>query len=265
VTDIVNATTSDEARRLTERIRLVAANVAENVQKLRELVTEARESNAHEVLGYASWTAYLKDVFGDEPLRLARDVRQELVAELSAQGMSTRAIAPIVGVSQKTVDRDVRGESNDSPDLPPRADDWVVSDKFFCDSCGAEFGTDRLNETTTGKYCNECQDNRVLADLSNGEIVPTVTEVTETHTVKTVTGLDGKTYQQTQPRKQNRRALTDTARDAGWELRKAVERIERIREDDRYSRNKEEVATHLRSHLTYVIESCQGLLDDLNQ
>ena len=80
------------ARRLTERIRLIAQNVADNVEKLRELVAEAKDSNAHVALGYASWTAYLQDVFGDEPLRLARDVRQELVAELTAQGMSSREI-----------------------------------------------------------------------------------------------------------------------------------------------------------------------------
>lgn len=34
---------------------------------------------------------------------------------LANEGMSTRAIAPIVGASQKTVDRDIRGESFDSP------------------------------------------------------------------------------------------------------------------------------------------------------
>lgn len=102
----------EAARRLTERIRLIAQNVADNVEKLRELVKQAKESDAHVALGYASWTAYLTDVFGDEPLRLARDVRQELVAELAAQGMSTRAIAPIVGASQRTVANDVSSSAH---------------------------------------------------------------------------------------------------------------------------------------------------------
>jgi len=225
--------TPDTARRLTERIRLVAQNVADNVEKLRELVSEARESNVHEVLGYVSWTAYLKDVFGDEPLRLARDVRQELVAELSAQGLSTRAIAPIVGVSVGTIHTDRQVFSSEHVPPAPEPADHARS---------INYTTGEVTEPVTG-----------------------VTEVTETHTVKTVTGLDGKTYKAAQPKKPNRRALTDTARDAGWELRKAVERLERIREDDRYSRNKEEVATQLRSHLTYAIESCQGTLDDLTQ
>lgn len=48
-----------------------------------------------------------------------------IVADLAEQGMSTRAIAPVVGASQKTVDRDVRtiaGESSDSPAPVPTFD-----------------------------------------------------------------------------------------------------------------------------------------------
>lgn len=227
-----------DARRLTERIRLVAVTVSDNLDKLKSLVVEAREGNVHIVLGYASWTAYLADVLGQTPLRLERDVRQELVAELSAQGMSTRAIAPIVGVSREQVRIDVAGDKK----LSPGALDAAI-DKWLEGPAGAVLDTD------------------------TGEVTypDPVTEVTETHTVKTVTGLDGKTYTPTPPKKPNRRAITDTARDAGWEIRKAAERLERIREDDRYSRNREEVAAHLRSHLLYTIETCQGLLDDLNK
>lgn len=115
------------ARRRAERIRLLATAVAENLAKVRELVREAKAADDHLALGYSSWTAYLADLFGDEPLRLARDVRQELVAELAAQGMSTRAIAPIVGVAHKTVARDLEpGVSDDTPDAgaetPPLAE-----------------------------------------------------------------------------------------------------------------------------------------------
>lgn len=55
-------------------------------------------------------------------MRLARDERRDMVRMLADEGMSTRAIAPIVGASQKTVDRDIRDsptESNDSDE--PRA------------------------------------------------------------------------------------------------------------------------------------------------
>lgn len=57
-----------------------------------------------------------------------------------------------------------------------------------------------------------------------------------------------------------RSSLPEAASKAGWELRRAVERIERIVNDDRFTANKEQVATQLRSHLTYVEEAMPGLL-----
>ena len=173
-----------DARRLTERIRLMAMTVGDNIDKLKGLVSEARESEVHVALGYASWTAYLADVLGETPMRLERDVRQELVAELSAQGMSTRAIAPIVGVSQKTVDRDVR-ESNDSPVEPvtePAPDSYWSPETSF-----------------------------VGAHPITGEILDAPTTVTEVHTIKTVTGLDGKTYKTPEPRAPKPVATGDAA------------------------------------------------------
>lgn len=43
-------------------------------------------------------------------MRLARDERRDMVQLLAAEGMSTRAIAPIVGVSNKTVHQDLASE-----------------------------------------------------------------------------------------------------------------------------------------------------------
>lgn len=97
----------DRARHLTERIRLVARTYAEAKDKLVRLVAEAKDGNVHVALGYGSWTAYLSEVLGEEPLRLARDDRQDLVGILRSEGMSTRAIAPIVGVGKSTIDRDL--------------------------------------------------------------------------------------------------------------------------------------------------------------
>jgi transposase-like protein len=113
------ALTTDEARRLTERIRLAARTFAESRDKVIALVGEAKAGDAHTALGYPSWTAYLTDVLGDEPLRLPRDDRKEMVALLAAEGMSTRAIAPIVGASQSTIRDDVK-ELSSSTQFPER-------------------------------------------------------------------------------------------------------------------------------------------------
>lgn len=104
----------DAARRITERIRIVAVTFAESRQKLIDLVQEAKEGHAHIALGYASWTAYLAEVLGEEPLRLARDERRDMVQLLAAEGMSSRAIAPIVGANHNTVARDIASVSNDT-------------------------------------------------------------------------------------------------------------------------------------------------------
>jgi ParB-like chromosome segregation protein Spo0J len=63
-------------------------------------------------------------------------------------------------------------------------------------------------------------------------------------------------------RKPRRKPITDQALRAGWELRKAVERIDRVIGDDRFERNKEEITRHLRGHLTYAIEVIGRLQGD---
>lgn len=91
---------------LTERIRSVATDAADRVRELAALVAEAKAGNAHEALGFASWTAYLADVMSGAPLRLEPDERREVVGMLTDQGMSTRTIAPVVGVTKSEVSRD---------------------------------------------------------------------------------------------------------------------------------------------------------------
>lgn len=163
----------DAAQRRAERIRFHATNANEAMQSLQKLVHTARELEDHVTLGYASWPAYVTDLFGNEPLRLARDVRRELVAELADAGMSTRAIAPIVGVHHDTVATDIKAAvpvGNPTP-APVEVEGFTV-------------------------------------DQNTGEIIdgppihaePTVTEHTVTERVKTVTGLDGKEYKRPEPK-----------------------------------------------------------------
>lgn len=64
--------------------------------------------------------------------------------------------------------------------------------------------------------------------------------------------------------KPKRRPLPEAARDIGWDARRLAEKVQRLSDDDRFSANAEQVATHLRSHLTYAIEVYQDLLDRIN-
>ena len=213
---------ADAARRLTERIRIAAVNYSEAKEKLLRLVSEAKDGSAHVALGYASWTAYLADVMSEEPLRLARDERREVVQLLSDEGVPPKVISPIVGVSDRRV-RQLRSQG--------------------------------------GNYFHPEPAPTTRSAPSAPSPAPTPTKVT---------GMDGKAYSRPAPAPQpeapkpKRRPLAEQAQSAEWELVKAIERVERIVEDDRFAANKEVVTPHLRSHLTNAIDSCQGLLDRIS-
>lgn len=256
-----------DARRITERIRLTAFTARESLEKLQALVAEAQEGQAHLALGYASWTAYLADVLGDEPLRLPRDQRQQLVGYLAGEGMSTRAIAPIVGADQATVVRDLRrGDANASP--APRATEAgrdFPPEPVSVDPVTGEVHDDCPPDATTGGEVTPPVDQSVAAGAGVEEPGEAVEAISPTPPARpAVTGLDGKTYTRPEPRKAQRRSLVDDARDAGQELRKALDRVERIAADDRLARNKDEVAAHLRHHLDRAQEVCQDLSELIN-
>ena len=119
--EIVQQMTEADAHRLTERIRIAASNYTEAKAKVLRLVGEAKSGCAHVALGYKSWTAYLSDVLSDEPLRLAREDRRELVGKLADEGMTTRAIAPIVGATHSTVQADLREPTGRNLPVDPNA------------------------------------------------------------------------------------------------------------------------------------------------
>lgn len=234
--------TRDEAERLSSRIGLRLDTMADNWAGALPLIREAIERNAFSALGYASHGAYVSDRFGDSLAKLGMELRREIVRELTDAGLSTRAIAPVFGVSHKTIVKDRQAadvvpevppadsESFDpTPTLAPRDDDWSPTD------------VPGLNPIT-------------------GEVheAGDVQTVTETHTVKVVTGLDGKKYEQT-PKEPRRSSLVDDARNAGWQLRKAIERLQRIESDDRYRKNKVEITAALQPHLDFANEVISGL------
>jgi transposase len=104
--EIVEPLDKKSVEQLDRRIRLLVGTIHDQMVKLSELVTEAKRGNLHEALGFPSWTAYLADVFTVE-VRLDGEQRRELVAYLSGEGMSQRAIADVVGVDRKTVRKDL--------------------------------------------------------------------------------------------------------------------------------------------------------------
>lgn len=109
-----------EARRIDARIRAKVIAAVADIDAIRADVLEelqiARDDGVAEALGW-SWPAYLADVLAGAAILGDRGHRREIVAWLADEGMSTRAIAPIVGVDQATVVRDLAsGDASASPD-----------------------------------------------------------------------------------------------------------------------------------------------------
>lgn len=96
------------AERRAERIRLRLDTIADNYAAVLPMIREAMEARDDLALGYRSATEYVADRFGGALTQLGVDVRREVVRELTQAGMSTRAIARVIDVSNKTVHQDQR-------------------------------------------------------------------------------------------------------------------------------------------------------------
>jgi len=235
VSDLAPTTaTRDEAERLTERIRLTATNYVEARDKLEALLREAQDREVHAALGFASWTAYLAATFADQPMVLPTAERREIVGLLAAEGMSTRAIAPIVGASKSAVDRDRQVSRTGTP--APRHVDT------------------KTGEITETAGAGEAPTRAGFREDTSPAPVP-------------VTGLDGKTYTRPAapgPSTPKRRPLTDAFLDATYDLTKAVERLARLVEDDRFPQNAEKAAQRNRGDLLRARDSLAGVIAVLN-
>lgn len=129
-------------------------------------------------LGYESWDAYTSTEFGATRLKLPREERQESVASLRESGLSIRAIASGLGISDQTVQRDLSA--------------GVVN--HYTSPAPVEVEGMTVNPST----------GEVIEDT------PVQETHTETHQTKTVikpverlapvVGIDGKTYKRPEPK-----------------------------------------------------------------
>ena len=104
--------TERQAKALDKRIRSASDKLSNTTENLLNLLEEAAVGEIHVALGLPSWTAWFKDAVQVQVSD--RFQRKELVNLMSGKGMSQRAIAGTLGVSQKTVDRDLDGQEFES-------------------------------------------------------------------------------------------------------------------------------------------------------
>lgn len=208
----------------------------------------------HNTLGYASPGAYLADRFGGALGRLPVQVRRAAVHELTAAGLSTRAIAPVLGVSNYTVSKDRQsaesaGVRHLTPAQPPTiatAEGVVIAEQRHVE----------LDETDwdEGEIAEVMDDDNAGVTCSNEP----------TPEPKPITGMDGKTYQRPEPKPQRRNPLPDQFASASLNLTRAVARLVTLSGDDRLPQNREKVATANRSDLLRAIDALQRVVASLD-
>jgi len=104
------------------RRRARAGRIRQGIQSYISTLADVAAAYAErdwEVLGYESWEAYVDEEFGADRLRLTPEHRQKAVQELRLAGLSQRAIGSALGVSASTVNADLAGVQNRTPDEAP--------------------------------------------------------------------------------------------------------------------------------------------------
>lgn len=99
--------TREQAEQVTDDIRKAGKALATARTKFASAVKAAKDGNAHTALGFKSWPEYVATVFADMP-GLSKGDREYLTGFMAGEGMSTRAIARVLGVSQPTAHRMVK-------------------------------------------------------------------------------------------------------------------------------------------------------------
>lgn len=110
--EVVTDLTAEQARLLTDEIRTT-------LRTGHELIIKAFSGRAWAVLGYVSWDAYCAGEFAEARMvRLDREQRKEIAAEMHDAGMSNRAIASGIGVDPQTVANDFKSRAESSARAP---------------------------------------------------------------------------------------------------------------------------------------------------
>jgi len=101
---------SQDARRRRDQVKVLLTSMAEQTNTVGIILETAQTKRDYLALGYKSWTGYIVGEYAGVLEHLNRALRREVVGALTASGMSTRAIAGVVGTSHKTVIKDLQDQ-----------------------------------------------------------------------------------------------------------------------------------------------------------
>ena len=221
--EVIDRMTEAEARRLTTEAQSEFRSAVAHHDRGWQIVVATIQAGGHEVLGYRSSSDYLEHEFAEVLAGLDVSGRRVAVRELSKIGMSTRAIAPVVGVSQDTVVKDRRRQVKD--DLSPEPE-------------------------SLGGYPDHGLPIPVYSGGPGGVVRTNAGDAAK------IIGRDGKTYTRperpsetaarltsnTAPAEPRRRPIADAFWQAAYDLNKRADTLARLIEDDRFGRNRDAIA-----------------------
>lgn len=192
------------------------------------LIQEAYTTRAWATLGYASWDEYCSQEFGTTRLRLPREERQEVVASLRESGLSVRAIASATSASVGT----------------------VAADLGRC----SEMNTSVITGTDGKTYANSTPRAGDDELLHGADWIQPDDESASAAPASAVPAPD--------PAPARRRPLPEAFADAGRDLARAAERLNRLTTDDRFTRNRDQIhqqVPQLIEALRNAVEATQAM------
>lgn len=198
------------AERRAERITLRLDAIADNYRAVLPMIREAIEKRDDLALGYRSPGDYVSDRFGQSLAGLGIEVRRAVVGELTEAGLSTRAIAPVVGVSQKTVDRDARQVSHLTHLPQSSSSASPVADEDKTPAAPAAGDAPAMPEPTPQAAPDE-DESGAAASPAESEDSTAATPAAEKPAIARppVVGIDGKTYIRPNAGRTQRRSRDD--------------------------------------------------------
>lgn len=191
--ELVEAMSAAEAEVVTDAITWRLDALATTHEEVMPMIREALTRRAWGALGYRSPGEYAAERFGGALTRLSTPVRQAVVQELADVGMSSRAIAPVVGVSDRQVRTDIQvGSASHLPEtsgVTPRE--------------AGEGATPVATERGAGSTpARGGGGEGILGGTPSSSLPPRPAP-------SSVVGIDGKTYTRTDPAERIRAAITD--------------------------------------------------------
>lgn len=100
------------------------------------------------------------------PPKERREQRREIASQLAEQGMSTREIAGVLGVDQKTISNDLRSRSEE---ISSDGDDDVLADEEFAED-GEEISSPEPNPVAAKRKANEDARKAILETPADPKI-----------------------------------------------------------------------------------------------